>query len=301
MLEFDAEKHEYTLDGKALISVTQLMKKHGLAPDYSAVPEDVLSKKARRGTLIHKEIEEWCKEGKEGFTDEAAAFARYAIENGVRIVASEVTLHNDVVAGTCDLILNYGDGAYTIADVKTTSTLHRDAVSWQLSIYAALTGMAEIVRGQAIWFGPEGMKAVDIPLKPKEEVERLFECERKGIPYQQTIPISEARLALLTEAELVIKRAKVELEAAQRQAQEIKDAVLKAMEEHGVKRFENEEVSVTYVPAYSKESIDAKRLREESPETYERYKKQSEVQASVRITLKLKERKNEQSDADGQA
>ena len=52
--QFDKNKHEYTLDGRPLISVTQLMKKHGLSPDYSAVDPEVLFAAAERGTLIHR-------------------------------------------------------------------------------------------------------------------------------------------------------------------------------------------------------------------------------------------------------
>ena len=37
MLVFNEEEHKYLLDGKELISVTTLMKKHGLSPDYSGV------------------------------------------------------------------------------------------------------------------------------------------------------------------------------------------------------------------------------------------------------------------------
>lgn len=58
---FNKENHTYTLDGKILISVTQLMRKHGLAPDYSGVNEVVLQRKAERGTLIHEEIERYIK------------------------------------------------------------------------------------------------------------------------------------------------------------------------------------------------------------------------------------------------
>ena len=46
MLVFDEEKHEYTLNGKKLISVTQLMQKHGLAPSYAGVSTEILNAKA---------------------------------------------------------------------------------------------------------------------------------------------------------------------------------------------------------------------------------------------------------------
>jgi hypothetical protein len=67
MIEFREDTHEYFLDGRKLISVTQLMRKHGLAPSYDAVPSAVLKAKAERGTLIHKEIEKYIKYGEIGF------------------------------------------------------------------------------------------------------------------------------------------------------------------------------------------------------------------------------------------
>ena len=48
MIRFDAEKHEYFDGEKRLISVTQLLRKHGLAPDYSGVSDAVLNAKAER-------------------------------------------------------------------------------------------------------------------------------------------------------------------------------------------------------------------------------------------------------------
>ena len=58
MLKFNEELHQYTLDDKVLISVTQLMKKHNLSPKMNDDVEIVkkrIQSKASRGTLIHKE------------------------------------------------------------------------------------------------------------------------------------------------------------------------------------------------------------------------------------------------------
>ena len=151
---FNEETHQYINinDGREFISVTQLMQKHNLSPNYSNISETVLSAKAERGKLIHKEIEEYIKANFVGFTPEVSNFINYVNENNVKCLASEMILHNDIVAGTCDLILNYGTGSYTIADIKTTSTIHKDAVSWQLSIYAYLTGNPIVNKGQVFHF-----------------------------------------------------------------------------------------------------------------------------------------------------
>ena len=58
---FDDITHSYlTNDGEFLIGVTSLMRKHGLSPDYSSIPEDVLQKAAERGSKVHKDIELYC-------------------------------------------------------------------------------------------------------------------------------------------------------------------------------------------------------------------------------------------------
>lgn len=50
---FNEEQHTYWLGDKRLISVTRLLKKHGLSTDYSAVNPDVLEKAAKKGTAVH--------------------------------------------------------------------------------------------------------------------------------------------------------------------------------------------------------------------------------------------------------
>ena len=133
-----------------------------------------LKASAERGTLIHKEIENYIKKGEIGFTDECAEFVSYVRENNIAINGSEVTFHNDIVAGTCDLIINSRKGYLIVADIKTTSTLHKDSVAWQLSSMPILSGNKTMNHGQAFHFSKDGLKVVDIELKPMEEVEKLL-------------------------------------------------------------------------------------------------------------------------------
>ena len=184
-LTFIEDTHEYFLGDKKLISVTQLMQKHGLAPNYGDVPSEVLRAKAERGSLVHKEIEEYIKEGNIGFTNELIEFIN--ADKG-EVLKSEFKVNNDIVAGTVDLLL-YKNNEYIIADLKTTSELHIDAVSWQLTIYAYLLGqinpMIKVTKGQAFHFNKDGkLNIVDIVLKPFEEIERLMECERNNEKFE---------------------------------------------------------------------------------------------------------------------
>ena len=285
-LVFDPQTHTYTLDGKDLISVTQLMEKHGLSPNYNGVDEDTLKASAERGTLIHKEIENYIKKGEVGFTDECAEFVTYVRENNIAIKGSEVTFHNDIVAGTCDLIINSEKGYLIVADIKTTSTLHKESVAWQLSLYAYLSGNKTMNHGQAFHFSKDGLKVVDIELKPVEEVEKLLECERKGEIYHQELVIEGFELAKFYEAEQIIVKAKEEQKRAEETQKEVYEAILKAMEEQGVKTYETDTMKITYVAPVKRVTLDTARLKKENPLMAKAYEKETETKASLRITLK---------------
>lgn len=286
-LTFIEDTHEYFLDDKKLISVTQLMQKHGLAPNYGDVPSEVLRAKAERGSLVHKEIEEYIKEGNIGFTNELIEFIN--ADKG-EVLKSEFKVNNDIVAGTVDLLL-YKNNEYIIADLKTTSELHIDAVSWQLTIYAYLLGqinpMIKVTKGQAFHFNKDGkLNIVDIVLKPFEEIERLMECERNNEKFELKKIASDEQLMQLLEVEALIKSIEEKKKKAEEQAKELRAELMKAMEANGVKSFENDLIRITYVAPSTRQSIDSAKLKKEQPAIYASYLKSSEVKASLRITLK---------------
>lgn len=288
MIEFREDTHEYIKDGRKLISVTQLMRKHGLAPSYDAVPEEVLRAKAERGTLIHKEIEEYIKTGEIGFTNEVWAFIDHISKDGVKPLESEYKVYNDIVAGTVDMF-SLDNGEFTINDFKTTATLHKEAISWQLSIYATLHGLNTgnyASKAKAYHFTKDGLKVVEIPFKTHTEVLRLFECERKGEIFKPEIVVSETALAELVEAERLIAQIEERKKEAEAQAAGLRAALMEAMEKNGVTSFEDDNIKLTYVAPYTKTAIDTKKLKKELPEIATKYEKTSNVKASLRITLK---------------
>lgn len=59
-----------------------------------------------------------------------------------------------------------------------------------------------------------------------------------------------------------------------------------AMEQYGVKKFENDVISVTYVAPTTRTSIDSTKLKKELPDIAKKYSKTSNVSASVKITVK---------------
>jgi hypothetical protein len=284
-VQFDPQTHTYTLDGKTLISVTQLLDKHGLSQSYDGVGEETLRVSAERGNLVHKEIENYVKKGETGFTNECAKFDTYVRENGLQIYASEEIVNNDIVAGKTDLIFKEGD-EYAFADIKTTSTLHKDSVAWQLSLYAYLSGLKTKDYGYAFHFTNDELKVVKIALKPTSEVEALIQAEREGRLYKAELQVIDTELAVIYEAEKIIKRAKAEKEEAEAREKEVYEAVMKAMKEKGIKTYETDTMRITLKDGYTKTTIDTTRLKKENPLVAKAYEKTSEVAESLVVTLK---------------
>ena len=295
-LDFNEDTHTYIdkATGKEIISATQLMVEQGLAPDYSSVDQDYLKQCADRGKLIHKEIEDFIEEGKIGFTKECLTF----VENfdfllkrfGADSAESEVVLNGIDYAGTADLILKKDGNVVAIGDIKTTSTLHEDAVEWQLSLYAeavARTSGETHISLFAIHFTNDEMRTVPIKAKSAEAVGDLLSIHRAGKKYSnEIVGIDEGVLLALSEAEKVIAYHEELKKQLIKEEQEIRSAIMAAMEKQGIKTFSNDFMRITYVGESERSSVDVTALRKDHPEIAKEYEKKSVVKPSLKITLK---------------
>lgn len=66
----------------------------------------------------------------------------------------------------------------------------------------------------------------------------------------------------------------------------LREQLLQAMEKYGVKKFETDAVTFTYVAPTTRNTIDSKALKAEQPDIAALYTKTSNVKASVKITVK---------------
>ena len=131
---------------------------------------------------LKRKIENYIKNGEIGFTSELSEFIDYIHKNDLKPLESEFIVFNDVVAGTVDLFGEYCGATAVLADYKTTATLHKEALRWQLSLYEYLMGVSVDIF-QAFHFTDKGLKVVDVEPIPFEEILKLIECERNGVIY----------------------------------------------------------------------------------------------------------------------
>jgi hypothetical protein len=66
----------------------------------------------------------------------------------------------------------------------------------------------------------------------------------------------------------------------------MKEAILDAMDENNVDKYDGDLLTVTRVKASKRTSFDSKRFAEEKPKTYAKYLKTSDTKAYVKIKLK---------------
>lgn len=299
MINFDEQTHTYTNEqGTELISVTTLLKRAGISPSYGFVKEDVLKAAAEKGTIVHKEIEDYIKKGEIGFTTELHEFISYIKENNIEVLASEKVVYDDKVAGTIDLIVKKPNGKITYVDFKTTSTIHTQSVSWQLSLYKYLDLNNDYENYQdyldadlEVWhFLNDGSLEIKGLLEvTTPEIDRLYECYVNGTEYK--LLTSENDLAELYEAEKIIEYFENEKTKAEENVRVVRERIIESMKKQGITHFENDKIIITYIPPTQAENFDSKRFRQEQPEIANQYIKIVDKKEQVRI--KLKESKDE--------
>lgn len=88
--------------------------------------------------------------------------------------------------------------------------------------------------------------------------------------------------------EIVKKLVKFEKQVKKIEEQEdqIKQAILDAMQKYGVLKLENDLLSITYVGATTRESFDSKSFKKDYEDLYNKYINISLVKPSIRVKIK---------------
>ena len=137
-LEFYPETHTYLYDGLMLQSVTQILGVK-YKNDYASVPPAVLDNAARRGTAVHKAIENYNNSGYDDGSEAVRNFKFLQKQYGFEVLDSElpIVIFKDdmpIACGRLDMTMLM-DGETGIADIKTVSALNKEKIAYQLNLY----------------------------------------------------------------------------------------------------------------------------------------------------------------------
>lgn len=293
---FIEDSHEYFMGEKKLVGCTTILNKTIFSDKYDGIPKRVLEKAAKKGNLIHKEVQNFEITGEIGETEEIQAYIKLKEKYDIRVIASEFLVSDlEVVATMIDQVgsIGDGDGMVDIMDIKTTYKLDKDYLSWQLSINAFLLEKQCSVKVRNLYgVYLRGSKAELVPIdrKSNSDIEELLFCYTSNIPYKsrQALiePAYQAKLALLAAVEDSI----IKLQNEQEELKKTRETFLKeleaAMEVNNVDKWETDRIVVTRVKPATSVSIDTKLLKELFPKIAESVSKETVKKGYLKIKVK---------------
>ena len=247
-VSFDVETHSYMVNGNiAKLSITELLAKHNLAPNYIGVDSEILEKSAERGRTIHKDLEQVAKNAQYvPQTAEGEELVKWLsnVRKNAQITAEKpmgMIWKNLVLGGTPDLIIQTSEKTIII-DHKTTSVIHKKAVAWQLSLlnYMAQFNIENYHRATEFYCYHK-CKMVAIEKIPDAEIELLLDCENNNEIYiEPTLIIPNEDFALQYEqAEQLFIQKKKELDELEKNIKQFREKMCELFEEQHLTNWES--------------------------------------------------------------
>lgn len=285
-IRFVEETHKYYVADKEIPSVTTIISKV-LGNPFAK--ETIYMRQARdKGTMIHKVISDFIVDGKvpEFIFPEFDNFLELSKKHDIVWDLSEQIIYNNIdnmeYAGTLDLFSVKDE---EISDVKTGSTKQLRKWQIQLSLYAwALIDKfgLKVTKGSILWLHDEKAEYISVEILSKEQIiEVLKAYYEKRDDYTK---IEEVALKTLNPT--AIEEFNATLDTIQMLEEKIKgtkEKIKTEMEQRGLNQIRLGNRVISYVAPTTRESVDSKKLKEEYPEVWDKCKKVSKVNASIRI------------------
>ena len=294
-VQYDPITHTYTnAQGVQLAGITGMIKQFICPNQYDSVAPAVLENAKLRGNKLHSLLEVYAsgvfpdvsEEGKE-IVDSFNAMA-VALEDYTCISSEYVVSNNINNASLIDLLALDIDGKLSIIDLKTTSTLNVEFVTWQLNFYRYFlflqTGLEADrlltlhVTGRA--------KFVEIPFIEFKHLDYMLNCAYKFESFSNPLKADKKAIDRLEEVYRRKKDLEAQIKALEAEEEEAKALVIQEMKKNAVKTHESPTIRVTYKSAGTTTRFDAKALEAENEEIYKKYLKTTTTKESLTIKLK---------------
>lgn len=292
-VRFVEDTHQYFLGDRELKGITSTLVRLAFPDTYKGIPPSVLKRAAERGSIVHQTLElfntmfssditKWVGT----VTPELQAYSDMLEAYELKHLAAEyIVSDNEHFASAIDEVLADADGEVWLIDYKTTSQLHYEQVSLQLSIYARWfrqMNPAVKVKGiAAMWLRGDNSKFQPLPLVPDDKIDELIAAylnNDTGYTYHVEIP---EQFSIL-EQDYMLVTARMEI-LAKRQ-EELKRQIMQLMEAGKTKSVKTAYGSYAYVAASTVRKFDSKAFKEAvSDEEYSKYLKETITKPSIRI------------------
>ena len=285
---FNQDEHTYSLNGMTLKGITGMIKSQ-LFPDmYKDIPQYILDKAAGRGTMVHESIELF----DAGFEPkdtipELESYKRIKRDNGLATLANEyIVTDKEHFASAIDLVLCKGEDII-ITDIKTTYTLNKEYVRWQLSIYAYLFELQnpelKVSKLYALWLRDDKSEFAEMERVESDTIKNLLQCEVKGCKFNTPTDKADSMPSEIKQAEKAVYTLIQQIKELNAQKEKLSQGLLKLMQDNDVKTYKGKYITLSRRAASTSENIDKKKLKEEYPEAYAACMKTINIKESLQI------------------
>jgi hypothetical protein len=286
---FDQDNHTYTNTetGEMYRGITSTLI-HRLFPDkYSGIPQNILERAARKGSVVHEDIELHETVGTDPATEEGRNYVRLKEENQLRFLESEYTVSDlKHYATNIDAIYKVDETQVDLADFKTTSKLDKESLSWQLSICACFFEQnnphISVRKLYGIWLRGEIAELVEVKRHTAEEVQTLIRADLNDLPFGYTPQLPD----YIRDYEMLLTLLARRIKALTDEYDSVKAQVLEQMLKHKDKSFDTGNLLITVMKPSTRESFDSKKFKEEHSDLYNQYIKTSQTKESLKLTLR---------------
>ena len=285
---FNQEYHTYSLNGITLNGITGLIKSQLFPNLYKDIPQWILDRAAERGTMVHESIEL----SDAGFepkdtTPELENYKRIKRENELTTIANEyIVTDKEYFASAIDLVLCKGEDII-LADIKTTYTLDKEYVRWQLSIYAYLFELQnpdlKVSKLYALWLRDDKSEFAEVKRVEIDTIKGLLQCEIDGRKFNAPANKADNMPSEIKQAEKVIYHLITQIKELDAQKKELSKGLLKLMQDNDVKFYKGKYVTLSRKAASTREDIDKKKLKDEFPEIYAACLKTTKIDETLQI------------------
>lgn len=293
---YDPITHTYeNKEGLELSGITGIIKQFICPNVYADVPEDILEKARIRGNKLHHLLELYANGTFADITEEDAEVIKnfnamaLVLEDYTCLAGEYVVSNNELNASPIDLLALDYEGNLVIIDLKTTSNLNVEFVTWQLNFYRYFlelqTGLVTD-NMQALHVTNGNAKFVKVQKIANEHLDYMLFCAYNFAEFENPLKVEENKITKLETIYRKKKNLEEQIKALEEEEEKIKAEVIEDMKANAVKIHECDTIRVTYKSASTRSTFDSKRFAEEEPEIYKNYLKTSETKESLIIKLK---------------
>lgn len=293
---FRSDTHQYFLKDKELKGITGTLIRRAYPDTYSRPDryteeewKEILANAAAKGSVMHETIELYDELGIDSDLPELQSYKRIREEYGLQVIATEYVVSDEEHYATAiDKVLMRPDGGIILVDFKRTSDLHTENVTLQQSIckrwFEKLNPNLPVSDIYVLWMRDEQYKFLKLKPWADEALDYLIDCDINGKPFE----LAEIYGDLPTrfaEVEDEVARLELEVKAAQEKQKTLKQGLYDMMTEHNIKSWTGSRLKLTRVLPTSSETFDSKAFKADHPELYEQYRKTSQRDGSLKITV----------------